>query len=142
MAPVGGRRRPTVERGAACRRIEVDLGHHVAMSVVRRATEPARVPVRRVVSHYRTFFEELIHAVKNEIVERLDRIDDRLDEFEEVVERRHDTLADQMTVQAAALRAMETEIERLQDLARAAEPEAGKAPEGEAAVVADGGPKL
>lgn len=98
------------------------------MSLLRQASEPVRAPARRIVVHYHRIFEDLIHAVKSELVERLDGLDERLDELEEVVTGSHEAIADQLAVQSASLRSLETELERLQDLTRSLAPGPSDAP--------------
>jgi hypothetical protein len=80
------------------------------MSIQRRITEPVRGPVRRNIEQYRNFFETLIHAVKNELVGRFDRVDRGVDHLNGSV----GTLSDQLAMQAATLRTLAAEVERLQ----------------------------
>ena len=102
--------------------------HDCGMSVIRWASEPVRAPGRRVINHYHRFFEDLIHAVKIELVERLDTLDDRVETLDDMVTGSHQVIADQLAMQAASLRSIQTEIERLQDLTRAAARASGEDP--------------
>lgn len=79
----------------------------VARSVARRVSEPVRAPIRQVVNHYANFFEDLIHAVKSEIVGRFDSVD-------RAIVTGNQRLSDQLGTQAAAIRALQSEMERLQ----------------------------
>jgi hypothetical protein len=83
------------------------------MSIHRRITEPVRAPVRRNIEHYSHFFEELIHAVKNDLAGRLDDVDEGVDHLNGSVS----TVSDQLAMQAASLRTLASEIERLRDVA-------------------------
>jgi SAM-dependent methyltransferase len=82
------------------------------MSIQRRITEPVRGPVRRNLDHYRRFFEDLIHAVKAELASRLDRIGRDVDHVKGSVS----TVSDQLAMQAASIRTLTSEVERLQEL--------------------------
>ena len=58
-------------------------------------------------THYATFFEDLIHAVKSELVEKIDRLD-------ATVKTGNQSLSDQFAVQSANVRRLQGEVERLQ----------------------------
>ncbi len=77
------------------------------MSILRRAAEPVRDPLYRVVNRYRHLFENLIHAVKNELVDRIDQVDHDVEELAGTVSSSHTAISDQLALQAANLRAME-----------------------------------
>jgi hypothetical protein len=62
-----------------------------------------------VITRYATFFEDLIHAVKSELVDKIDRLD-------ETVRTGNQSLADQLAVQSAAIRTLQGEVERLQTI--------------------------
>lgn len=79
--------------------------------------EPVRAPLRRVVSNYSNKFEGLIHAVKNELVERFDRVDDRVESLDQVANAGQNTISDQLALHATALRRIESELARLHELA-------------------------
>lgn len=86
------------------------------MSISRRLSEPVRAPVRQVVSQYHTFFEDLIHAVKNELVARFDRVESRVEELDVTVSTSHESIADQLAMHAASVRTVSAEVERLHRL--------------------------
>ena len=79
----------------------------VTRTVARRASAPVRAPIRRLVTHYATFFEDLIHAVKSELVEKIDALDT-------TVKTGNQSLSDQLAVQSANVRRLQGEVERLQ----------------------------
>lgn len=79
-------------------------------TVARKISAPVRSPIRHVVTHYATFFEDLIHAVKSELVEKLDKLDHK-------IVTGNQSLADQLAVQSAAIRKLQAEVERLQAIA-------------------------
>ncbi|MGF1599838.1 MAG: FkbM family methyltransferase [Acidimicrobiales bacterium] len=87
------------------------------MSISRRLSEPVRSPIRQTVHRYSSFFEELIHAVKNEMVELVERVDDRVDELQSTVTTSHDTISDQLALQATTIRKLDDEVERLRVVA-------------------------
>ncbi|MDH3678852.1 MAG: hypothetical protein OEV40_02760 [Acidimicrobiia bacterium] len=86
------------------------------MSLTRRMSEPVRAPIRQLINHYTTFFEDLIHAVKSELVAKIDRVNARVDDVDRSVSTSHEAIADQMALQAATLRSLGAEVERLQDV--------------------------
>lgn len=87
------------------------------MSLLRRLIQPVRAPIGRTVHHYVTFFEDLIHAVKSELVAKVEGVDGRIDALERSVSTSHDSLTDQIALQAAAVRSLSAELERLRRLA-------------------------
>ncbi len=87
------------------------------MSIARRMSEPVTAPARRIVTHYVGFFEDLIHAVKSELVAKIDGISSRLDDLDRSVATSHQSISDQIAVQAATIRNLSAEVERLQALA-------------------------
>ncbi len=84
------------------------------MGVARSVTEPLRAPVRRIVVHYHQLLEDLIHAAKNEVVARIDSVDDRLDALEATSSSGYQALTDQVAVQTTRIRALERELARLE----------------------------
>ncbi len=91
------------------------MEHHGSMSILRRVSEPVRVPVRHAVHHQVTFFEDLIHEVKSELVSKLDEVNSRLDALERQAAVNGDVMADQLALHTSRLRAVSTEVERLQN---------------------------
>jgi SAM-dependent methyltransferase len=87
------------------------------MSIVRRMSEPVRAPLRDRALQYSSFFEHLIHAVKNEMVSRVERIEGRLGDLDEKAQYAHGATTDQLAIHAAALRQLEVRMEQLQSLA-------------------------
>lgn len=77
------------------------------MSILRRIARPVRGPVRRVVGPTPRSFETLIHAVKNELTDRLDTVDEQMEELAGSVTSSHTSLADQLALQAASQRSLE-----------------------------------
>jgi rhamnogalacturonyl hydrolase YesR len=61
------------------------------------------------VTHYATFFEDLIHAVKSELVEKIEDLD-------RAVKTGNQSLSDQLAVQSANVRRLQDEVERLQTI--------------------------
>ncbi|MEM7274715.1 MAG: hypothetical protein AAF547_16645 [Actinomycetota bacterium] len=84
------------------------------MSLIHRMSEPVRDPVRRFTNHYAVFFEDLIHAVKSELVGKLDRIDHRVEHSDLKMTAAYEAIADQLTIQTATIRSLGDEVRRLQ----------------------------
>lgn len=95
------------------------------MSIVRRILEPVRAPVRHTINHYTTFFEDLIHAIKSEIVGKIDGVSARVDDVDRSVTTSHQSISDQIAVQAATIRTLSAEVARLQELTSRLEPSIG-----------------
>lgn len=85
-------------------------------------TEPIRGPVRRVVVHYHQMIEDLVHAAKNEIVARIDSVDERLEELETTSGSGYQSLTDQISIATTRIRALEERIEHLEGVAERAAP--------------------
>ena len=83
------------------------------MALLRQLSEPVRAPVRRNLDHYRDIFENLIHAVKNELVERFDRSDAATAELQRVVAAGQSSHSDQLAVSTAATRKLEAVVDDL-----------------------------
>ncbi len=96
----------------------------MTMSLIYRISEPVRVPIRRVTDHYSSFFEDLIHAVKSEIVGKLDHLILRLDNSERSTTAAFEALSDQLAIQATTIRELSDEIKQLQQTTEAARPQA------------------
>jgi len=77
-------------------------------------SEPVRTPVRRFTNHYAIFFEDLIHAVKNELVTKIDRVDRRVEDSDRSMTAAYEAVSDQLAIQTATIRTLATEIARLQ----------------------------
>jgi len=86
-------------------------GHHWAMSILRRTVRPARAALQGANSHYFRWLEDLIHAVKNETVGRLDQVDGRVDKLQSSLESSHSAAFDQVSMHGVALRKLETTID-------------------------------
>ena len=80
------------------------------MSIVRRMSEPVRAPLRDRAAQYTSFFEHLIHAVKNDIIRSLGDLDAK-------AQSAHGATSDQLAVQAATLHQLEARIEAVQAMA-------------------------
>lgn len=92
-------------------------------------TEPIRGPVRRVVVHYHQMIEDLIHGAKNEIVARIDSVDERLEELETTSGSGYQSLTDQISIATTRIRALEERVEHLESLIeRASSPPAADRP--------------
>lgn len=77
-------------------------------------SEPVRTPVRRFTNHYAIFFEDLIHAVKNEIVSKVDRVDRRVEDSDRSMTAAYEAVSDQLAIQTATIRTLSGEVARLQ----------------------------
>lgn len=77
-------------------------------------SEPVRTPVRRFTNHYAIFFEDLIHAVKNEIVSKVDRVDRRVEDSDRSMTAAYEAVSDQLAIQTATIRTLSGEVSRLQ----------------------------
>ncbi len=84
------------------------------MSLIHRMSEPVRTPVRRFTNHYAIFFEDLIHAVKNEIVSKIDRVDRRVEDADRSMTAAYEAVSDQLAIQTATIRTLSSEVARLQ----------------------------
>ncbi len=82
-------------------------------------SEPVRAPIRDLITRYSSLFEHLLHAIKNEIVERVDGVDNRLVALDERSASSDQTTADQLALQAAAIRSLQLEVDRLMVMADA-----------------------
>lgn len=74
------------------------------MSPSRRLTNPVRAAVRSYSRRYSRWLEDLIHAVKNELVGRFDLVDQRLGRIESSMEAAQTSLSDQVSMQSAKVR--------------------------------------
>ncbi|MEM7323129.1 MAG: hypothetical protein AAF531_08585 [Actinomycetota bacterium] len=86
------------------------------MSLIHRMSEPVRTPVRRFTNHYAIFFEDLIHAVKNEIVGKIDRVDRRVEDVDRSMTAAYESVSDQLAIQTATIRTLRSEVARLQSM--------------------------
>ena len=101
------------------------------MSLARRLSDPIRLPVRRTIHNYVTFFEDLLHAIKSEIIGKVDHLQHSVDAGRDAVneqitvqvdtvrtsvEAGQDAIADQIAMQAATVRTLRDEVERLRTL--------------------------
>lgn len=89
------------------------------MSLIHRMSEPVRTPVRRFTNHYAIFFEDLIHAVKNEIVSKIDRVDHRVEDADRSATAAYEAVSDQLAIQTASIRALSAEVARLHAMVEA-----------------------
>lgn len=92
----------------------VGLRQYGLMNLIHRMSEPVRTPVRQFTNHYAVFFEDLIHAVKSELADKLDRIDDRAENSDRSMTAAYEAIADQLTIQTATIRALGDEVRRLE----------------------------
>jgi hypothetical protein len=70
------------------------------MSTPRRLTSPALAAIRTCARRYNRWLEDLIHAVKSELVGRFDRVDHRIDQLEASVDSSHVATSDQLSMLA------------------------------------------
>ncbi len=98
--------------------------------MARLVSEPVRAPVRQLVNHYAVFFEDLIHAIKSEIIGRFDELD-------RTIAKGNEQLTDELGTQAATIRTLQSEVERLQAMVevQAREPRVERGPDRRAATV-------
>lgn len=106
------------------------------MSLIHRMSEPVRTPVRRFTNHYAIFFEDLIHAVKNELVGKIDRVDRRVDDSDRSMTAAYEAISDQLAIQTATIRSLSGEVARLRAMV---EPSSGSVLDLEVDVMPTGG---
>lgn len=85
------------------------------MTIPRRLSEPVRAPVRQLISHYTGFFEDLIHAVKSELVEKIELIDDKVTDLDSTVATDSAAVRDQLAVHTASMQSVKAELAALRD---------------------------
>ncbi len=77
--------------------------------------DPVKAPIRRSVTNYRVHFEEMLHSVKNEIVDRLDSSEESTKVLRKSIAASQSGVADQLAVAAASSRALEADVEALRN---------------------------
>ena len=80
------------------------------MSTLRRIARPVDASLRTVTRRYSRWLEKLIHAIKNEIVGRLDGVDARLSQMSAAAESSHTAIYEQLSLQGAAIRKLTQEM--------------------------------
>ena len=72
--------------------------------MLRRLARPLRAFVRTSTRRYYRWLEDLIHAVKSELVGRFDGVDHRLAKIEGALDSSQASLSDQLALQSARIR--------------------------------------
>jgi SAM-dependent methyltransferase len=84
--------------------------------MLRTVARPVRGPAGRVARLPVRGLEGLIHAVKNEMVDKLERSEQRLAHLEDTVAVGQESLADQVALQSTTLRKVEMELDRASEV--------------------------